>query len=143
MQIRRLYFHSVQFQVSAHLNFEIFWLLKAHKYTHTHTYHIMEREEASSRILISKFFLDHVGEVSLTLNSDGLSWTKPDSLNKNVCFNIFYIPYVYCSCLFHWCFYILVAVIILKFIWWVLQSLDFYSLFIMGYDHYCEIQVVL
>lgn len=44
----------------------------------------MDREEQDSRILNSKFVLDHVGEVSVTLNSDGLSWTKVDSFNKNV-----------------------------------------------------------
>ncbi|XP_074322117.1 ceramide kinase isoform X2 [Apium graveolens] len=43
----------------------------------------MEREEEDSRILKSKFVLDHVGEVSVTLNSDGLSWIKVDSFIKN------------------------------------------------------------
>lgn len=31
-------------------------------------------------ILTSSFFLDHVGEVSLTLKPDGLSWKLMDSL---------------------------------------------------------------
>nr|XP_017228132.1 PREDICTED: ceramide kinase-like isoform X4 [Daucus carota subsp. sativus] len=44
----------------------------------------MERhEDEDSRILNSNFDLDHVGEVSLTLNSDELSWIKVDSFNKN------------------------------------------------------------
>lgn len=44
----------------------------------------MEDEDEDSRILNSNFDLDHVGEVSLTLNSDELSWIKVDSFNKNV-----------------------------------------------------------
>lgn len=51
----------------------------------------MERDEEDSRILKSKFVLDHVGEVSVTLNSDGLSWTKVDSFNKNVSLLHFFI----------------------------------------------------
>lgn len=45
-------------------------------------------------VLSSNFVLDHVGEVVLTLNSDGLSWKWVESM-YNVSFTD-YIRYIYC-----------------------------------------------
>lgn len=38
--------------------------------------------EGEESVQISNFFLDQVGEVALTLNSDGLSWKPIESLHK-------------------------------------------------------------
>ncbi|KDP22456.1 hypothetical protein JCGZ_26287 [Jatropha curcas] len=54
--------------------------------------------EASSPLLRSTVFLDHVGEVFLTLNSGGLSWKLLDSFdnlqNESTCLGIKFVPKV-------------------------------------------------
>ncbi|XVF54925.1 hypothetical protein PTKIN_Ptkin05aG0219900 [Pterospermum kingtungense] len=52
------------------------------------------QDEGEAPVLSSTVYLDHVGEVTLTLNSDGLSWKSLESLNNDgsACFGIKFVP---------------------------------------------------
>lgn len=56
----------------------------------------MERLTGQASALSSNVFLDRVGEVCLSLNSDGLSWTLHDSLENVDVLGLFSVGF---SCL--------------------------------------------
>lgn len=71
--------------------------------------HIRAQLEDEGSVLNSNLFLEHVGEVSLTLNSDGLSWKLLESLH-----NVRFDYVLHYDCLFiylfiYFCWFILLV----------------------------------